>query len=65
MAWFDVDWHHLFGLTTPIPEIIPLVRDGRMVPDNMRQHLITHGELMSQLRQQGIEDVASVCVYGR
>ena len=147
MSWLNVDWHHVFGLTTPIPEIIvrgtltylllfflmrfvlkreagtigisdllllvlladaaqngladdytsvtdgailvftivfwshglnwlgfhfrffqrlmrpqplALVRDGRMVPENMRQQLITPGELMSQLRQQGIEDVASV-----
>ncbi len=42
------------------PRPLPLVRDGRMMTENMRQHLITHGELMSQLRQQWIEDVATV-----
>ena len=37
-----------------------LVRDGQMVPPNMRRELITREELMSQLREQGVDDVKKV-----
>jgi uncharacterized membrane protein YcaP (DUF421 family) len=37
------------------PPPLLLIKDGRMLPRNMRQELITREELMSQLRQQGIE----------
>ncbi|HEV2557591.1 MAG TPA: YetF domain-containing protein [Microvirga sp.] len=37
------------------PPPLLLIRDGRMLPGNMRQEMITREELMSQLRQQGIE----------
>lgn len=39
---------------------LPLVRDGQMLPRNMRHELITEDELMSLLRQQGVEDLARV-----
>jgi uncharacterized membrane protein YcaP (DUF421 family) len=42
------------------PPPLPLVRDGQLLRRNMRQELITIDELMSQLRQQGIEDLAQV-----
>lgn len=42
------------------PPPLPLVRDGHLLRQNMRQELITLDELMSQLRQQGIEDVEQV-----
>src|SRR5205823_4820828 len=42
------------------PPPLPLVRDGRMLPENMAQELITEEELKSQLRQQGVEDPSKV-----
>jgi uncharacterized membrane protein YcaP (DUF421 family) len=42
------------------PRELMLIEDGLMIRKNMRKEMITEEELMSQLRQQGIEDVASV-----
>lgn len=42
------------------PPPLPLVRDGQLLRRNMRQELITVDELMSQLRQQGIDDLVHV-----
>jgi uncharacterized membrane protein YcaP (DUF421 family) len=39
---------------------LPLIKNGRMLRRNMRQELITEEELMSQLRQQGVENVGDV-----
>jgi uncharacterized membrane protein YcaP (DUF421 family) len=49
------------------PQALALVEDGRMLPRNMRRELITEEELMSQLRQHGVEDVSEVkraCLEG-
>ncbi len=43
---------------TPPP--LELVKDGRILRRNMRRELITEGELMSQLREQGVEDITAV-----
>jgi uncharacterized membrane protein YcaP (DUF421 family) len=37
-----------------------LVRDGKMNRRNMKHELVTEEELMSQIRQHGIEDLAEV-----
>lgn len=42
------------------PPPLALVRDGKLLRRNMRQELITYEELISQLREQGIDDVAKV-----
>ena len=42
------------------PSPLPLVRNGRMLRRNMRQELITEDELMMQLREQGLDNVAKV-----
>ena len=42
------------------PKRLPLVADGRICWRNMRREMITHAELMSQLRLQGIDDPALV-----
>jgi uncharacterized membrane protein YcaP (DUF421 family) len=39
---------------------LPLVKDGRVLQRNLRQELITEEELMSELRQQGVDNVAEV-----
>ena len=42
------------------PGPLVLVKNGRMLHHNMQKELITHGELMSQLRAQGIEKLEEV-----
>ena len=42
------------------PEPLQLIMDGRMIDKNLEKEMITHEELMSQLRQQGVEDVSEV-----
>lgn len=45
-----------------IPPALPLVEQGRILRRNMKQELVTEEELMTQLRQQGVEDVRQVKV---
>jgi uncharacterized membrane protein YcaP (DUF421 family) len=42
------------------PRPLPLIRDGRTIPQNLRSQLLTQEELMSQLRAQGVDDVEDV-----
>lgn len=42
------------------PQPLLLVRQGRMLKQNMRRELMTGEELHSLLREQGVEDVAEV-----
>jgi uncharacterized membrane protein YcaP (DUF421 family) len=64
---FALDWvgHRvpwLRRLTRPSPLL--LIRNGRMIRRNMQREMITTEELMSQLRQQGIDYPAVVrCAY--
>lgn len=39
---------------------LQIVRDGRLLPRNMRREFLTEEELMSYLRQQGIDDLKEV-----
>jgi uncharacterized membrane protein YcaP (DUF421 family) len=39
---------------------LPLIEDGKLLRRNMRAELVTMDELMSQLREHGIEDCAQV-----
>lgn len=41
---------------------LPLVRNGQLLQRNMRMESISEDELMSQLRQAGVDDVAKVKV---
>ena len=67
---FTIDWlgYHYprFGkLIYPSP--ITLVKNGRVIRRNMRREMLTDEELMSQLRQQGVENLAEVkkaCIEG-
>lgn len=46
---------------------VPLVRNGRMLHRNMRREMISQEELMTQLRKQGVDDLAQVakaCMEG-
>jgi len=64
-----VIWDYAFdwlGFSSPFfsrilaPDELPLVKDGLMIPKNMKKEFITEEELMSQLRQQGVEDISTV-----
>ncbi|MBM1173013.1 DUF421 domain-containing protein [Microvirga arabica] len=60
---FAIDWlgYHfplIQRFTRPPP--LQLIKDGQFLRRNMRQEMVTVEELMSQLRQQGIDDPAQV-----
>ena len=42
------------------PAPLPLIRNGRIQWRNLRQEFISEDELRSQLREQGIDDIAGV-----
>ena len=42
------------------PKPLPLVKDGHPLRRNMEKELVTEGELMSQLRLQGVDNIADV-----
>ncbi|MFP5348872.1 MAG: DUF421 domain-containing protein [Gammaproteobacteria bacterium] len=44
------------------PPPLPLVRNGQLLKRNMRMESISEDELMSQLRQTGVDDIAKVKV---
>jgi uncharacterized membrane protein YcaP (DUF421 family) len=65
LDWLGYNSRTVARLLRPAP--LPLVRDGRMLRRNMKRELITEEELLSQLRQQGVSDVAEVeqaCLEG-
>ncbi|MGZ8163357.1 MAG: YetF domain-containing protein, partial [Methylobacter sp.] len=37
-----------------------LFRDGKLLHRNMRQEMLTEEELMSKIREQGLEDLSQV-----
>lgn len=58
LDWLSYRVAFLRGLTEPPPLL--LIRNGRPIRANMRSEMISQSELMSQLRQQGIEDLSEV-----
>lgn len=42
------------------PEPLKLIKDGIILRRNLKKEMITEDELMSQLRQQGVENIADV-----
>ena len=64
LAWdYAIDWA---SFRFPVvrdwlrPPALPLITNGKLQRRNMRQELITTDELMSQLREAGVEDPAQV-----
>lgn len=60
---YAFDWlsYHFIGFdrfTQPPP--LRLIKDGRMIRRNMKTELVSEADLMSQLRQNGIGDVAEI-----
>jgi uncharacterized membrane protein YcaP (DUF421 family) len=55
-----VSWR--FPATRPYltPPSLTLIREGRLVPQNLRKEMITEEELKSQLREQSVEDFEEI-----
>jgi uncharacterized membrane protein YcaP (DUF421 family) len=65
LDWLGYRFPRMGRLLHPPPLL--LVREGQMLRRNMRQELVTQDELMSQLREQGIDDLSKVkraCMEG-
>jgi uncharacterized membrane protein YcaP (DUF421 family) len=60
LDWLGYHFRPIERFVHPPPR--PIVRDGQMIPRNMRAELVTQEELMTTLRTQGIEDVGDVKV---
>ena len=58
LDWLSYRFPAFQRLVRPPP--LKLIKDGQMLPRNMRQEMITTEELNSQLRQQGIESCDEV-----
>jgi uncharacterized membrane protein YcaP (DUF421 family) len=60
---FALDW---LAFTVPLigrfvhPRPLPLVRDGRVLWQNLRKEFISLDELQTQLREEGVDDLAHV-----
>lgn len=64
MFWnYSIDWlgyrYPRFGKLI-YPQSIVLVKNGHILRRNMRREMLTEDELLSQVRQQGIENISDV-----
>lgn len=64
VAWeYLLDWiAWRFPSTRPYltPPSLTLIRDGRVLPQNLRKEMITEDELKSQLREQNVDDYGDI-----
>lgn len=58
LDWLGFRYPLFERLIRPAPVL--LVRNGRLMRQNMKKEMITEEELISQLREQGVEDAAHV-----
>ncbi len=58
LDWLSYKSATIRRLVEPPPVL--LIKDGKLMRRNMRHELITEDEVMMELREQGIEDVAEV-----
>jgi uncharacterized membrane protein YcaP (DUF421 family) len=58
LDWLAYRWRVVHWLLHP-PALL-LVRNGQILARNLRAELITRDDLLSQLREQGVEDVQKV-----
>jgi uncharacterized membrane protein YcaP (DUF421 family) len=56
--WLSFQFPWFSRLIEPAP--LPLVKAGKLLRRNMRRELITEEELMSQIREQGLDDLKKV-----
>jgi hypothetical protein len=64
LAWsYALDWlsyHSSFAHKLVHPKPVLLIRDGRVLTDNLRRELMTESQLRAQLRKHGIQDPGQV-----
>lgn len=58
LDWLSFRFPRLRWLVRSSPE--PVIRDGRVLPAGLRRELLTREDLMAQLREQGVEEIAAV-----
>jgi uncharacterized membrane protein YcaP (DUF421 family) len=58
LDWISYKFPRFYRLLNPAP--LPLVKDGKIMRKHLRQELITEEELLSHLRQQGVENLGEV-----
>jgi uncharacterized membrane protein YcaP (DUF421 family) len=58
LDWLSFNFEWFGRLIEPPP--LPLIKEGRMLRRNMRREFITEDEVLMQLREQGLDDVAKV-----
>ena len=56
--WLAFRFSRLRRLIEPPP--LPLIKDGKLLRRNMRSEMITEEELMSQIREEGLENMGEV-----
>jgi uncharacterized membrane protein YcaP (DUF421 family) len=45
---------------TALPPSLKLIRDGKIIPQNLHKEMITEDELKSQLREQSVENFGDI-----
>jgi uncharacterized membrane protein YcaP (DUF421 family) len=58
LDWLTVQWPPLERFT--YPAAVPFVRNGKMNEANMRRQFITREQLLSMIREHGIDDISKV-----
>lgn len=58
LEWLSFRFTFLRPLLSPPP--VPLIKNGKLIKKNMRRELMTEEDVLSQLRQQGVEKVEDV-----
>jgi uncharacterized membrane protein YcaP (DUF421 family) len=58
LDWLSYRFPWFYRLVNPSP--LPLIKDGKIMRRHLHQELITEEELLSQLRQQGVQNLAAV-----
>ena len=58
LEWLGYQFPRFNRVLHPPP--LPLAENGRLLPENMKKEFITKEELMSQLRDMGVEDLQEV-----
>ena len=58
LDWVSYKFPRFYRLVNAPP--LPLIKDGRIMRKHLRQELITEQELLSQLRQQGVQNLGAV-----
>ena len=58
LDWLSYRFPTVRRIIRPVPLL--LIKNGRMIKRNMRQEMITEEELLSQIREQGVESLSQV-----